>query len=566
MSGKTLNATSRTLAELNIEAATLTFRSMAADTFTWTARLSGPSGTGTIIPDERQVVEVFNGSTRKFRGYVSRTRTGLNTVQVVVANAWWVMEQTDLTSVRTDDAGGTEARHKYVCAKGPMRDMTIDLIDRMIAIGIPMQRGTVAAMYNMTQVTLSRMSCAQALARLLQRCPDAVTSFSYAGASGTEPTLYVSRRNGADAMSAITYTIGTDNIVRGETDLQPRHYDLVERVEVHYLGRHATTQRLEFKKQSYGSGTIATTQRITIAGDELVAFLPQNDYETYSLQTLASASTFVSTTEGSVVSVRKQYGSAVDVAIFSGSAITTWRDYNASGVPNKANGTSTVGTTPLRFTNRAGNNVSLTGRYFVISGAVPDWVRKLPGLDVKEGTLSGMMGVSIMIDNFAGTVVKSIPPWVTALGLTRLTRGIVVGTNYLREVWAKPFTMQCTLVSTNAATAQTLYKPASYKFDELTPGADMAQGLLGAQSWTPWEGKIVLVDTAPRGTNLINFAVNLAGALSPCATMKALAKSLSYDLITGRITWELGPPARMDFGTSSGRVPGSSQDLVDYVS
>ena len=94
----------------------------------------------------------------------------------------------------------------------------------------------------------------------------------------------------------------------------------------------------------------------------------------------------------------------------------------------------------------------------------------------------------------------------------------------------------------------------------------MAEGLKIAQNWTPWQGKIVLASTAVNGNNLLNKAINLAGALSDCALMRALAKSLSYDLMTQRMTWELGPPARLDFGTSSGRVPGSAQDLIEYTS
>jgi hypothetical protein len=65
--------------------------------------------------------------------------------------------------------------------------------------------------------------------------------------------------------------------------------------------------------------------------------------------------------------------------------------------------------------------------------------------------------------------------------------------------------------------------------------------------------------------NYMNFAVNLAGSLPGCTAMRALAKSLSYDLIKKRMVWSLGAPPRMDIGSSSGRVPGSSQDLVEFT-
>ena len=70
--GKTLDDTSRAPTVLNIESHSLGFRSMAADRYAWTAATSNTAGAGTIIPEVGQVVSLWDGSTRVFRGWCAK--------------------------------------------------------------------------------------------------------------------------------------------------------------------------------------------------------------------------------------------------------------------------------------------------------------------------------------------------------------------------------------------------------------------------------------------------------------------------------------------------------------
>ena len=171
-----MDATVRSLESLRINTATLRFQSLADDSFTFTARTDDATGAGTIVPDYGQVIELFKDGARKFRGHVTRPRVGMNSITVEAQGPWWWLTRTDLTSTQTDGTGASAERAKYVFATGPLATMITNLIDRAIAspASVPMIRGTVAAMYDFTRVTLSNMSIADALTYLMfQSAPPA---------------------------------------------------------------------------------------------------------------------------------------------------------------------------------------------------------------------------------------------------------------------------------------------------------------------------------------------------------------------------------------------------------
>jgi hypothetical protein len=129
------------------------------------------------------------------------------------------------------------------------------------------------------------------------------------------------------------------------------------------------------------------------------------------------------------------------------------------------------------------------------------------------------------------------------------------------DVAVRSFKVRAWLLSAEYAANTTIYKPMEYGFP--APPAGMSSGLKDAQNWTPWEGSVTLVGSHATGSNNLNKCINLTGTLSACETMRATAKSLVYDIMRERTTWNLGPPPRTDFGTSAQRVPSSPQDLVE---
>ena len=156
---------------------------------------------------------------------------------------------------------------------------------------------------------------------------------------------------------------------------------------------------------------------------------------------------------------------------------------------------------------------------------------------------------------------KVTPSWVTALGMTSLIRGFTEAAEY--EYWGKPFSMAATLVSVNYATPTTLYKPLDYSY--LTPPTGLAGNLRSAQNWVPWEGPITLVSDTVSGYNALGRKINLAGSYAAHATMDALVRSVTYDPVRGRRTYDLGAPARSDFGSMVQRVRRDPGDNIIFV-
>ena len=76
--GKTLDATARSFADLNISGCLLKFQSLAYDQLTWQAGTLNASGAGTIVPDYGQIVELWWNSTRKFRIFREKTKARMN--------------------------------------------------------------------------------------------------------------------------------------------------------------------------------------------------------------------------------------------------------------------------------------------------------------------------------------------------------------------------------------------------------------------------------------------------------------------------------------------------------
>lgn len=106
---------------------------------------------------------------------------------------------------------------------------------------------------------------------------------------------------------------------------------------------------------------------------------------------------------------------------------------------------------------------------------------------------------------------------------------------------------------------------SSFSFAFLVPPAGLAAGLQAAQDWVPWEGPISLVSDEVTADNLLADKYNLTNALTECATMATLARTVTHDLIGGRTTIDLGAPARADFGTLTSRIRRQPRDNIEYL-
>lgn len=575
-SGQTLSSTLRSFPALRITAAQLQFQSLAEDSFTWTAATDNAAGAGTIIPDVGQVVELFLDGDRKFRGHCMRPVITPGAVTVKVVGPWWWLNQIYLTSNQTDASGNVAERVKYVLATGDLKTRIAALIDRAIANGAPMLRSTIAEMWDTPQITLSNMTIARALAQMLARVPDAVAWFDYS-TTGEDPKLKISRRNGGDAMPDLGYTLGSD-VVEKSLRLAPREDLLVKRVELNFMDRNPASGKPRFQTQ--GSGTTATgkLQIVTLAGPEVVDFLPIDDLQSATVQTGASGvipTSHILLNDSVIAALRKKYGKN-NVPGAVADSITYW---TGSSTKKTKNTKRFPGLSVLR--DNGGVISSFSGYYLVLSKDLPAWaIAQWEGIKV---TVSGTW-LAAWRDSEQGPGT----PWSSAFKELRTGAFAVASNSWENETpyggtmppggwgfadyrvdWAaRQFTVPGVLLKAVSGLPQNppwtsatkVYKAWDYEF--VQPPAGMASALRVAQDWLPWEGQVPVVKDAVNGSNLLGRAINLSGTVAECATMRALQKTLTYDLLRQRVVHTLGAPARIDLGTAMGRVPSSPQDVI----
>jgi hypothetical protein len=554
--GKTLDATARALAAgLNISSCVLKFQSLAADTLTWTADTTAATGAGTIIPDFGQIVELYWDATRKFRGHVTGVRVGTRKITVTVDGPAWWMERTNLTSsilpyVGADGvtAGQTAAeRAQYVFPTQSLATSISALLARAVTNGVPMTAGSVATMYDVPRITLSEMSCANALATLMSWCPDAVAWFDYSGAA---PVLNVTRRGVA---AAITYTIATDAVEIGE--IVPRMDLQVARSELHYVTRNATSGKPAWASQASGTDAAGKRQIVTISGPEIVDFLPKDDFESVTVQTANAAisSALVAQRDTGLAAIIARYG-------YLPGAIADWISYYVTSYnPADYNGRrlTTRYFSPYTITTDAGVKLSTAvGKYIVLTGDLPDWAMTLLG-----GIRVQITGTWVAT-NTSGTY-SDVERMIQDGGFGFSAGWLYQSGPETYYVSGRQFSISGILVNAPKLTPTAIYK--AWDYDYLTPPAGLAAALVAAQSWVPWEGPITLAAEDCSGDNLLPHQYHLANALPACSTMGALAKGVSHDLMMGRTTIDLGAPARMDFGTLVSRVRQDPKDNIVYL-
>jgi len=539
-SGKTLDASSHSLDSLNISGCVLQFQSLAYDTLKWTASTADATGAGTIVPDFGQIVELWWDSTRKFRGHVTGVVMAAKQIQIVVNGPWWWMERTNLTEVQTDAQGGTAERHTYVFPTQSLATSIATLIARAITNGVPMTAGSVATIYSVPKMTLTEDTCANALALLFSWCPDAVAWFDYSGSGA--PILNVTRRGVA---GTITYTIATDAVEIG--DITPRMDLEVTRNELHYVTRNGTTGKPAWASQVSGTDVAGKRQIVTVSGPEIVDFLPKDDFESASIQTiqvsvlLADAIRYY---DPAIIDLKTRFN--WDAGVVS----SGFYDYGKGGY--------ILFPAPV-CRDKTGIAQPTAPWYFIYGPTPPSWALTTGAeltctvwmLAAEPVVSTGWSPQFEAFKNISSANGTANPTWTGSaagpLYWWAVHESVVTG-------WAIPAPYP---------TRTTIYKPWEYDF--AVPPAGLAANLVAAQNWVPWEGPITLAADECSADNLLPNKFRLANGLAPCATMDALARGISHNLMLGRTTVDLGAPARIDFGTLVSRVKSQPQDNIVYL-
>lgn len=575
--GRALDATLRSLESLGITNTKLTFATLASDTFEWTGAIADATGTGAIIPDAGQVIEVFHNGTRRFRGHVTVPRLRTDRVEIRAEGPWWWMQRISLTSDQEDEASVMRERPVFVFPTQSLKVSIESLIDRLIANGVPMQRGTVADMFSFPRITLAEKSGAQAFADLMSICPDAVSYFDYSGASGTLPSLNVARRG---AMTSETLTLGVDGVE--VVDIWPRIDLEVASIKVGAAKRNATTGATEYQEQTSGTPAAGKNQVIVISGPEIGDFLPEDKDNTTQVQTFTmptggtaigsidtstghsatavtgNARTFAITRDEQIATLSREYGTDFTNNLFLSNGghflvsafITGNLSSGAQGIlldrPNLISVDSTTGMFPI-----------------FSGGLVPDWLEDENGYTVTDATFVAYV-------RYTAGPLPSVPVFWDEC-VRRAERTIIgypanTGSSSSSSYQYNAFFLvriPCKLISASFASLTTIYR--AWAYDYVQPPAGLADGLLAAQDWVPYEGRIRTAYDDVDGAQALHKKYRLAGGYAPHATMDALPKTVRYDIERGRREIILGAPARVDFGSLAQRFRRHPKDNIVYI-
>jgi hypothetical protein len=363
-----------------------------------------------------------------------------------------------------------------------------------------------------------------------------VSWFDY---SGTVPTLNVYRRDPTET-TAITYTIGTDAVEL--CDLTPRLDLEVKLVDLNFVTRTATTGRPAWASQTASAGTHTAGQRqiVTVSGPEIVDYLPKDDFATETIQTVAAGIYEYD----QVYALDPVLKSAVDEYGYVQWSHSFW---------------GAVGSRPAL-------DPAILSGHRIIAGTYQDWMAKGSGTRPAITKTTTRVAGWLYFSYVTGTGIPGGGYGNAVASLIEQGRAIggyytISGTGHY--IWAYFCDYQIETIDVSYTTATALYK--AWEYDYLVPPAGLAAALRDAQNWVPWEGPLTLVGDDCSGDNLLPHKYHLAGTLPVCATMGALARGVTHELMRGRTVIDLGAPARLDFGSLVSRIRREPQDNIVYL-
>jgi hypothetical protein len=160
-----------------------TENAMGIDSLAWKVPLQSPISTPDLIPSTGEKITLWQDGVVKFRGWARRPElddSGTQcTVQINVLGPAWFLQQESISSDVTDPLGLAAQRTSFVFPSGQVGDMITALLNRAIALGLPVAVGTISSTFVSPRVTLSQMSFLDALAELCRMVPDGVGFWDY---------------------------------------------------------------------------------------------------------------------------------------------------------------------------------------------------------------------------------------------------------------------------------------------------------------------------------------------------------------------------------------------------
>ncbi len=543
--GKKLGPARQTLEALGIENPRVRLASLDEDELTFTQTFQSPQDAGVDGFDLGQRVELWHGATRVFSGtylYSEPDDSGEGfQVSRKVVGPWWWMRQTPLTGevATTDGSGTTTQRAVLVLPTGDLRAHITTLLERAIALGCPVQIGEVAESYEIPQITFRNKSVTDALADLMSRLPDGVVEIDYS-ATGL-PAVNVHRRG---SMPARSLERGqpplVSTAVRPRLELRPRE------VRVVYSSYDQNNRRI-LSEQIAGApgGALPDRQIVASSGDEL-GRLPDDGIDHWNPAGKGTVE--------SVLNAGIPYASRMTVgpaSLWLYQSITT-----GLGTPSNDKFWLNVG--PPEVETLDGS--ALPAGYGLVFSDLPDWLIEEHGLDVVDVNISGSM--------YAHWDTPLNPPaWTQRVAWTETisgyTRNVYNNNGYNQpEHYDRTYAKVTFTTTGKAVSGWSLPESIQRRYNFVQPPAGFANNLLAAQSWTPYQGRIVLTDQDVPVIRPLSQVYNITGSLPEYAKIRALPSSADLDISSGTATITLGTPARQSLKGMVERMRQSDDDNI----
>lgn len=552
------------------DGATVEFRALDVDALT--LRFTADDLADLVLPEIGQKLSLLRDSTQFFAGHVigdpvTDDESG-RFAEVVVAGPWWWMEQIPLTQDQADGAGDDAERVSFIFGTddtgGNLKAHIEAVIARSIALGVPMQAGTVADFFAVPRITLTQSSCAQVLSELIRLVPDAMVWFDY----GTSPpTIHVTRRG-----VATTRTLDAGGANLSSIRIGPALELQVSQVRLPYVERDAQG-RTVYSEQSSGTPAVGRVEILTISGPELDTFLPNDLLDTYTIRTVAPTGSplaaFAISADRQLAAVRAKYNLAT-LPITAPSSFQQWSGWRFSpgcGVEN--NSPSILYQPPApQFLDDLNQPVSALGKYVVATANVPDWVLEENLTQfTKVRLVMNLLHVHFTQDpgcsfGSAGPVIP-LPVWHAEVTWDSDLLAFPYRSGGRFSVYIHRTEIECWLSTTEYSSETPIYRAADYTF--IAPPAGLAANLKAAQDWLPYKGRIEMMDEECGTTRYRGCKVNIANSMAAHASMGALVSIETLDIMNGITAIELGQPPRLSFRSFVDAIRRTPTDNIVYL-
>jgi len=217
------------------------------------------------------------------------------------------------------------------------------------------------------------------------------------------------------------------------------------------------------------------------------------------------------------------------------------------------------------FKNTDGTTFNTSGKHIIRGGRPPEW------LIAQESLVEVFVTGSFAYYFTEKTVVNGsatnhvLPSWSASLP-TNVSKFVGFtgssGTNY----WTKRLfqgQFETSFWVGSSALNGTIYRDADYDF--IVPPAGLAAALQSTQSFQPYAGEIGIAEEELGVTRYRGKVININGALTEHASMKAMVQGVNLDTATGRSSLTLGSPARLSYQGLVNRFRRTASDNIVYV-